>query len=171
MLLTNQNISLPAFKELVVKKLVEEKEETTRDLERVQAEIDLKTTEKQEAAKRGDLSENAEYHAAVEALGPLEKQRAQLRELDAAYRSNIFTTLTDRTPHKYVDTGAVVRIKSNDGREYMWMITPSVFASLDKDTLSDNSPVGSHLLGLNSGSDFEITIKGKLLKYTLQEVY
>ena len=165
-----QATSLIDFKNHVVEALNREKESIKQRLAQAIIDRDVKEEEKREAAKQGDLSENAEYHAAVEALKPIAEQIGKLEQLSLAYNSKVYNTITSDKVHTRVDIGTVVRLKLKDGPSFLWMVVPSIFASLEMHTLSDNSPVGSHLLGLIKGSDFEITMKGKLLNYTVQEI-
>jgi transcription elongation factor GreA len=101
-----------------------------------------------EARAFGDLSENAEYDEAKNEQARVEAEIAQLEKL---LRNAV--VLEDHTVDpNAVNIGTTVRIldmEFNEEAEYQ--IVGSVEADADKNRISNESPVGSALLGKKAG--------------------
>lgn len=162
--------SLTAARDKIVNALTAEKASIENELSEMRAKKASKEEDKRTAAKQGDLSENAEYHAAVEELIPITEKIASLETKYVAFNSTSYQSLINFTERDYIDIGSVVRLRLADGKEFIWMLVPSAFASISMNTLSVDSPVGSHLPGMSTGSKFVVNIKGRSLKYTIEEV-
>jgi len=120
--------------------------------DRIAAEIEhLKTVGRQEASRaiaeareKGDLSENAEYHAAKDAQGMLEMK---INELD---KKMMNVRIIDEN---LIDTSIVsiltnVRIKNHKiNKELIYKIVSEAEADIKLNKISLNSPIGSGLLG------------------------
>ena len=123
---------------------------TQEGYDKIKGEIDyLKTTARQEAAKaiaeareKGDLSENAEYHAAKDAQGmlemkinELEKKIINVRILD---QSNIDTSR--------VSMMTFVRLKNHKmNKELTYQIVGEAEADIKAGKISVTSPIGAGL--------------------------
>ena len=166
----NANEPLVSVRQKILTALNEEKASLEHELTETRAKKAAKEEEKRAAAKQGDLSENAEYHAAIEELIPLTERIADLEVKYVAFNSSSYQSLITPTERNYIDIGSVVRLKLADGTRFVWMLVPSTLARLDMYTLSEDSPVGSHLPGMNAGSSFTVNIKGRTHKYTIEEV-
>ncbi len=108
----------------------------------------------------GDLSENAEYHAAREEQGMLQARIDSLKdELSRAYFVDR-NTLSNET----VVFGMRVKVKDLDGgdEEYFELVGPGD-EDYDKNKILINSPIGQGLLGKKKGEVAEIKVPmGKL---------
>lgn len=162
--------NLSTARDMIIAAMEEEIVETQRKISELIAKKNAKEEEKREAAKNGDLSENAEYHNAVEELVNISNQLSNLYSISEAYKSPVYKTLITYTNRDYIDIGAVVRLRHHSGKEFIWMLVPSEFARIETGTLSSRSPVGSHLVGMTVGEKFTINIKGSTIHYTIEEV-
>lgn len=101
-----------------------------------------------DARDKGDLSENAEYHAAKEAQGMLEFRIAKLQDLVVNSR------LIDESQ---IDTSKVqilnrVKIKNTSNNAVMeYHIVPESEADLKAGKMSINTPIAQGLLGKKVG--------------------
>ncbi len=119
------------------------------------------------ARELGDLSENAEYHAAKEAQVHLERKIAELEDKLSRVRS----IDTDSIPTDKVYLYAKVTVKDQrDGEEIEYKIVSPEEADPDNDIISIKSPVGAALLGKAVGDQVEITIPAGTLRYTVEKI-
>lgn len=107
------------------------------------------------ARAHGDLSENAEYHAAKERQGivnaRLGQLRARLRELSMIDMSRI--------PRDRVGLGSkVVVLDSRKDEEITYKLVTSEDADVSKGQISTTSPIGRGLLGKQVGDSVRIQI-------------
>jgi transcription elongation factor GreA len=112
------------------------------------------------ARAQGDLSENAEYHAAKEKQGMLEDKINELE--DKIARAEIVTA--DPSESLHIIFGAVVSVKNlstNKLMEYTLVSPEEVDVLTGK--ISSASPIGKSLMGRKAGDVIEVDIpKGKL---------
>lgn len=116
-------------------------------------ELDLLTrvsrkeiAESLEAAKAlGDLSENAEYHAAREAQAALEER---ISAIDEILRTAII--VGEHKRKDIVDIGSVVTI-TLDGKKITYTLVGSEEASIPNNKISNRSPLGDCLMGKKKG--------------------
>jgi transcription elongation factor GreA len=105
-----------------------------------------------EAAKAlGDLSENAEYHEAKEAMALIEGRIMELENIikDAA-------VIEEQVGVKgVVSVGSTVKVSVN-GKEKTYMIVGSNEADPLTGKISNESPIGSALLGAKVGEQVEV---------------
>ena len=98
------------------------------------------------AKEQGDLSENAEYHAAREEQGHLEREKADIEE------KLKFGKVVTATKGDAVGIGATVTyIDLEEGEEYTFEIVGTTEANLAKGKISNVSPVGQAMLGKKVG--------------------
>jgi transcription elongation factor GreA len=115
----------------------------------------------------GDLSENAEYHAAKGAQKVLEGKIAELEDKLSRVRS----VDTDQIPKDKVYLFAKVTVKDQkDGEEIMYTIAPPDEANPDEDIISVKSPIGQALMGKAVGEAVEIEVPVGLLKYKIMSI-
>jgi transcription elongation factor GreA len=115
----------------------------------------------------GDLSENAEYHAAKEAQVHLERKIAELHEKI----SRIQTVDADQIPTDKAYLFAKVKVKDLDrGEEIVYTLSPPEEADVDNDIISVKSPIGAGLLGKAVGEVAEIKIPVGVLRYEILEI-
>ena len=107
-----------------------------------------------EARTHGDLSENAEYHAAKEAQGPNEAKVAELE--DKIGRAEIVdpTKLSGTT----IKFGATVTLVDEDTEEKVkYKIVGDLEANLRESKISISSPIARALIGKSKGESAEVT--------------
>lgn len=120
--------------------------------ERLENELrDLKTrgrkeiaAELSEARSKGDLSENAEYDAAKEAQGHLEKKIAELEHTLAT--ATIIDEKSMDTSKAYV-LSTVTILNKNSGKEMKYTLVSKDEADFKQGKISVESPIGRALLG------------------------
>jgi len=119
------------------------------------------------ARELGDLTENAEYHAAKEAQTHLERKIADLQ-----YKlSRVRTVDADRIPDDKVYLFAKVLVKDqNTGEEILYTVAPPDETDVDNDIISVKSPIGAAMLGKVVGDVVEITVPAGLLKYEILKI-
>jgi transcription elongation factor GreA len=109
------------------------------------------------ARAHGDLSENAEYHAAKERQGivnmRLGQLRARLRELSMVDMSRI--------PKDRVGLGSTVTVLDLDKDEQItYQLLTSEEADVAQGRISTTSPIGRALLGKRVGDTVKVMIPG-----------
>jgi transcription elongation factor GreA len=107
-----------------------------------------------EARSHGDLSENAEYHAAKEAQGLNEAKVAELE--DKIGRAEIVdpTKLSGNT----IKFGATVTLVDEDTEEKVkYKIVGDLEANLRESKISISSPIARALIGKSKGETAEVT--------------
>ncbi len=120
-----------------------------------------------DARDKGDLSENAEYHAAKEEQGLLETRIAKLKVILSNAR------LIDDSQ---VDTSKVfilsrVKIKNvANGMELEYTLVAENEADLKAKKISIDSPFGKGLLAKSVGDIAEITTPNGVLKFEILEI-
>ena len=107
----------------------------------------------EEARSHGDLSENAEYHAAKERQGHIEATIADLE--DQLSRAMVIdpTTLSGDK----VVFGATVTLKDEDDKKVKYQLVGQVEADARVGRISYNSPLGRALIGRQKGEEVEVT--------------
>jgi len=131
------------------------------DLKKVKARL---SEEIGEAARQGDLKENAEYHAAKEKQT---ETLAKINELEIRLRNCRITDdlNVDKTEARI---GATVTIEDlGDGEKTVYTLVGSMESNPDKGLLSVKSPVAMALLGKKEGEEFEVVMPRAKNKYRL----
>ncbi len=119
------------------------------------------------AKELGDLSENAEYHAAKEAQVHLERRIAELEDK----LSRVMSLDIDKIPGDKVYLFAKVLVKDlRDNEELWYTIVPADEADVDKDMISVKSPIGQGLLGKAVGEQVTITVPAGKLQYEILKI-
>jgi transcription elongation factor GreA len=113
------------------------------------------------ARAQGDLSENAEYHAAKEKQGMIEDR---IREIgDKIARAEIMTADPSGSPH--IIYGAVVSVKNLDtGKSLEYTLVGSDEVDPLQGKISSASPIGQSLIGRKKGDVVEARVPKGLLK-------
>ena len=107
----------------------------------------------EEARAHGDLSENAEYHAAKERQAFIESRVAELNS--KVSRAQIIDTST--ISGKTVKFGATVTVvDENDDSEMKFQIVGEDEADIKKKRLSVGSPLARALIGKKVGDEVEV---------------
>jgi transcription elongation factor GreA len=107
----------------------------------------------EEARSHGDLSENAEYHAAKERQGHVEASIAEIE--DRLSRAMVIdpTTLSGDK----VVFGATVTLKDEDDKKVKYQLVGQQEADARVGRISYNSPLGRALIGRQKGEEVEVT--------------
>ena len=109
------------------------------------------------ARLHGDLSENAEYHAAKERQGMVNARLGQLR---ARLRELSMVDMT-RIPRDRVGLGSRVTVLDTEkDLEISYTLVTSEDADVASGRISTTSPIGRGLLGKKIGDVVKITIPG-----------
>ncbi len=125
------------------------------------------TKEIADARDKGDLSENAEYHAAKEEQSMLEFKIAQLKNTLSKAR------LIDES---LLDTSKVlalskVKIKNLDNKmEFEYTLVADAVSDLSQGKLSVSSPIGKGLLGKEVGDVTEIQVPNGIMKFEILSI-
>ncbi|MEP7352802.1 MAG: transcription elongation factor GreA [Acidobacteriota bacterium] len=109
------------------------------------------------AREHGDLSENAEYHAAKERQAMV---NAKLGQLNARLR-DISMIDVSKIPHDRVGLGSTVVVLDVDKDEKItYKLVTSEDVNVANGLISTSSPIGRGLLGKQVGDEVRITIPG-----------
>ena len=105
------------------------------------------------ARAHGDLSENAEYHAAKERQGQVE---AMIADLDDRLSRAMVIDPTTLSGDKVV-FGATVTLVDEDNKKVKYQIVGQTEADAKVGRISYNSPLGRALIGRQVGEDIEVS--------------
>jgi transcription elongation factor GreA len=119
------------------------------------------------ARAHGDLSENAEYHAAKERQGYVSARLGQLagrlRELSMIDMSKI--------PHDRVGLGSSVKVLDlTKDERILYKLVTSEDVDVAKGLISTSSPIGRGLLGKQVGDTVKINIPGGMREMEIIEL-
>jgi transcription elongation factor GreA len=134
--------------------LAEGYEKLTADLKVLRAERPKVVEAIEEARAHGDLSENAEYHAAKERQGQIEAQIAEIE--DKVTRAQIIDP-SSLSGDKIV-FGATVTLLDEDDKPVRYQIVGQTEADASKGRISYNSPIGRALIGKQVEDEVEVTV-------------
>ncbi|MFO0970834.1 MAG: transcription elongation factor GreA [Candidatus Saccharimonadales bacterium] len=115
------------------------------------------------ARDQGDLSENAEYHAAKEEQERVDNRIAEIEHILA--NAEVISKRTKNT----VGIGCTVTLKGGK-KPVTYHIVDSVEADPLEAKISDESPIGKALLGKKVGDKVEITLPAGAKTYEVQEI-
>jgi transcription elongation factor GreA len=121
----------------------------------------------EEARAHGDLSENAEYHAAREKLSMLQAQIAYVEDVLA--RAQVIEPSSLSGPK--IRFGATVTLCDVDqDREIRYQIVGEPEADIDAGRLSVAAPLGRALIGREEGDDVEFRAPGGIRHFSVLSV-
>lgn len=106
----------------------------------------------EEARAHGDLSENAEYHAAKERQGQIEASIAEME--DRLSRAQVIDP--KRLSGDKVVFGATVTLLDEDDKEVVYQIVGQYEADAKSGRISYSSPLGKALIGRKVGDEVEV---------------
>lgn len=107
-----------------------------------------------EAARaHGDLSENAEYHAAKERQGQIE---ASIQDMEDQLSRALVIDPTTLSGDKVVFGATVTLIDEND-KKVRYQLVGQIEADATAGRISFNSPLGRALIGRQKGDEVEFT--------------
>jgi transcription elongation factor GreA len=120
-----------------------------------------------EARAHGDLSENAEYHAARERAGFIEGRISEL-EAKLANAQVIDPKLVDAEGRCVF--GATVDVQDENGESSTWQIVGEDEADIKEGRISFSSPIARALIGKESGEAVDVQTPGGLKRYEIVDV-
>lgn len=121
-----------------------------------------------EARGHGDLSENAEYHAAKEQHGLNEGRIAELE--DKLSRAEIID-VSKLAGSKTIKFGAIVTLVDEDTEEKKtYQIVGDVEADVKSGKISISSPIARALIGKSVGDAVEVAAPGGARSYEIVKV-
>ncbi|OGH64223.1 MAG: hypothetical protein A2821_03990 [Candidatus Magasanikbacteria bacterium RIFCSPHIGHO2_01_FULL_41_23] len=121
-----------------------------------------------EARQMGDLSENAEYHAAREEMS---WARARFEELSFILENAIVIEEAQNTAKKgaTVQLGSTIIVSINN-KEKTYMIVGAQEADPGAGKISNESPLGQAFLGKAKGDPVEVKVPSGMQVYTITEI-
>ena len=125
------------------------------------------TQEIADARDKGDLSENAEYHAAKEEQSHLEFKIAKLKNVISNARildeSQLDTT-------KILIHSKVKLKNTANNMEFVYTLVADSETNIKEGKLAVNSPIGKGLLGKQVGDIAEIQVPNGIMKFEILEI-
>ena len=120
-----------------------------------------------EARSHGDLSENAEYHAAKERQGWIEGQIAEIE--DRMARAQVIDV--SKLSGKQIKFGATVSVVDEDTEEEArYQIVGEHEADVKRGRVSITSPIARAIIGKEMGDVVEVNTPGGVKAYEITKV-
>jgi transcription elongation factor GreA len=120
-----------------------------------------------EARSHGDLSENAEYHAAKERQSFIEGRVAELE--DKIARADVIDT--SKLRGATVKFGATVTVQDEDTEEsFVYKIVGEDEANVAEGKISISSPIARALIGKEEGDSAEVAAPGGAKSFELLSI-
>ena len=126
----------------------------TQNLARLKAERPQIIDSIEEARAHGDLSENAEYHAAKEQQG---QNEATISDIEDKLSRAMIIDPTTLSGDKIV-FGATVTLKDDNEKPVRYQIVGQPEADAKSGKISYNSPLGRALIGRKVDDEVEVTV-------------
>ncbi|HCA67649.1 MAG: hypothetical protein A2249_01610 [Candidatus Jacksonbacteria bacterium RIFOXYA2_FULL_44_7] len=118
-----------------------------------------------DAKELGDLSENAEYHAAKEEQGLIE---SRILEIESLLKS---ATVVQPTGSKTrISIGSRLTARSNQGEIIEYEIVGMSEADPKHGKISAHSPIGAAFLGAKKGDIIKVVIPAGKIEFTVQDI-
>ena len=120
----------------------------------------------EEARAHGDLSENAEYHAAKERQGQIE---AMIADIESKLSRATIIDPRELSGEKIV-FGATVTLLDDDDKPVKYQIVGETEADAKIGRISYNSPLGRALIGRRVDEDIEVTVPSGDRYYSVAKI-
>lgn len=146
--------------------LAEGYERLTADLKALRDERPRIVDAIEEARAHGDLSENAEYHAAKERQGQVE---AQIGDLEGKIGRAQIIDPTTLSGDKVV-FGATVTLLDEDDKTVKYQIVGETEADAGKGRISYSSPIARALIGKQVDEEVEVTVPSGDKFYLIEKI-
>ncbi|MGH8302764.1 MAG: transcription elongation factor GreA [Steroidobacteraceae bacterium] len=149
---------------------------TLRGAEALRAELKRLKTEARptvikaiaEARGHGDLSENAEYHAAREQQGFIE---GRIKEIETKLSTAEIIDPSKLTNTGRVVFGAVVKLEDqNGGNRVVYQVVGEDEADIRAGRISISSPIARALVGKSEGDVVDVSAPGGIRSYEIMAV-
>jgi transcription elongation factor GreA len=121
-----------------------------------------------EARSHGDLSENAEYHAAKEQQGFIEGRIAELESKMSA--AQIIDPKTVNADGKVVFGATLSLMDEQNGQKVTYQIVGDYEADIAQGKISISSPIARALIGKTEGDVVEVQVPSGVRNYEILEV-
>lgn len=133
----------------------------------------FKSVKRPEVAKKigvarefGDLSENSEYDAAKEEQAQVEAEIAEMESILLNCK-----VVTEKTNDGTVGIGSTVKLYDEDfDEELVYQILGSNESDPANGKISNNSPVGTALLGHKKGETISVKLEHGVIEYKILDV-
>ncbi len=112
----------------------------------------------------GDLSENAEYHEARAQQGDVEERIANLEMI----LKN--STIVEDRASDHAMIGNTVTVEKSDGTKRTFMIVGSTESDMFAGKISNQSPIGSSVLGKKVGEKFSFNSPSGKMEYKVVDI-
>ena len=141
-------------------------------LEEIKKELaELKTAKRMEIAERlkrakefGDLSENAEY---IEAREEQERVESRIYELEDVVKNVVI--IKKRKSRGVIEIGSAIELKKN-GESCRFVIVGSKEAKPEKGLISNESLLGTMLIGKKVGDEFTLKTRSGESRYKIVKI-
>ena len=121
-----------------------------------------------EARAHGDLSENAEYHAAKEQQGFVE---GRIADLDMKLSTAQIIDPRTVNANERVVFGATLNLRDAEaGQEVIYQIVGDYEADIAQGKISISSPIARALIGKELGDMVEVQVPGGVRSYEILEI-
>lgn len=117
------------------------------------------------AREQGDLSENAEYHAAKD-----EQQNMEARISEIEYILANTEVISRPRGKSKVTLGSCVELKGAGGKKKTFQVVGTVEADPLEGKISDESPIGKALMGKALGDSVEIVTPAEKATYKVASI-
>lgn len=141
-------------------------EKLTLELKRLKAERPLIVDAIEEARAHGDLSENAEYHAAKEQQG---QNEATIADIEGKLSRAQIIDPRELSGDKVV-FGATVTLLDEDDKPIRYQIVSETEADASVGRISYNSPIGRALIGRKVDEEVEVSVPAGDRYYLVSKV-
>ncbi|MBW4436095.1 MAG: transcription elongation factor GreA [Pleurocapsa minor GSE-CHR-MK-17-07R] len=146
---------------------VEGKENLERELNELKnvrrPELSIKLAE---AVSMGDLKENADYHDAKEQQGFIE---GRIKHIEAILRGAVVVETQNGATAVGVGSRVTI-VEDGTSDEEVYTIVGAAEASPKDGKISNQSPVGSALLGHKKGDKVKVTTPGGVITFKIKKV-
>ena len=141
-------------------------EKLTAELKRLKIERPLIVDAIDEARAHGDLSENAEYHAAKEQQG---QNEATIADIEGKLSRAQIIDPRELSGDKVV-FGATVTLLDEDDKPLQYQIVSETEADAARGRISYNSPIGRALIGRKVDDEIEVTVPSGDRFYVVKKI-
>ncbi|MFB3116397.1 MAG: transcription elongation factor GreA, partial [Gammaproteobacteria bacterium] len=121
-----------------------------------------------EARAHGDLSENAEYHAAREQQSFLE---GKIGAIESALANALIIDVTALNANDKIVFGATIDLVNvKNDQEVTYQIVGEIEADIEKSLISITSPIARALITKEVGDVVKVNAPGGITKYEILEI-
>lgn len=117
-----------------------------------------------DARAQGDLSENADYDSARDEQAQVE---ARIKELEYKLEHS---TIAEKNDKSTISIGSTVTVRYDDGDTEEFQIVGSLEADPLEFKISNESPIGSAIIGHKKGEVVEVSSPNGSYEVTIEEV-